>query len=131
MDSDQIPKLNVLGTEVAAVNFDQAVGRISDWLSDGKRGRFVSVVDVNCIMQSYRRREVRMAYRAADICVPDGMPLTWVGRLQGHSRMGRVYGPDLMLSLLGQVEGEQSGYDVCPADESDTSVVSICGMIFG
>jgi N-acetylglucosaminyldiphosphoundecaprenol N-acetyl-beta-D-mannosaminyltransferase len=30
---------------------------------------------------------------------PDGMPTVWVGHLQGHRGMGRVYGPDFMLEL--------------------------------
>ena len=33
------------------------------------------------------------------MCVPDGMPMVWVGRLYGHRQMRRVYGPDLMLEI--------------------------------
>jgi len=94
------PKLNVLGTGVAALNPESALKLISGWLSEEKIGRYVSVVDVHCIMQSRRRPEVREAYNAADACMPDGMPLTWVGRSRGRSAMSRVYGPDLMLSVL-------------------------------
>ena len=94
------PKINVLGTHVAAVNLDVAVRLLCEWLSDEAVGRYVCVTDVHCIMQSYRRLDVREAYRGADICVPDGMPLTWVGRLQGYGTMNRVYGPDLMLRML-------------------------------
>ena len=32
-------------------------------------------------------------------CVPDGMPTVWVGRLQGHRNMRRVYGPDYMMEM--------------------------------
>ena len=37
----------------------------------------------------------------------------------------------LTLKLVGPVEGEQAGYAVCPADQNNTSVVSVCGMVFG
>jgi len=37
----------------------------------------------------------------------------------------------LMLKLVGSVEGQRAGYAVCPADERNTSVVSVCGMVFG
>ena len=37
----------------------------------------------------------------------------------------------LMLRLLGSVEGQTVAYDQCPADQEDTSLVSICGMVFG
>jgi N-acetylglucosaminyldiphosphoundecaprenol N-acetyl-beta-D-mannosaminyltransferase len=33
------------------------------------------------------------------INTPDGMPTVWVGHLQGHHGMSRVYGPDFMLEL--------------------------------
>lgn len=35
------------------------------------------------------------------------------------------------LRLMGAVEGELVGYAHCPADDEGTSVVSICGMVFG
>jgi N-acetylglucosaminyldiphosphoundecaprenol N-acetyl-beta-D-mannosaminyltransferase len=95
-----LPKLNVLGTAVAALNPDAALRLITSWLSEETTGRYVSVVDVHCIMQSHRRPEVRKAYNSANACMPDGMPLTWVGRSRGYHTMSRVYGPDLMLALL-------------------------------
>jgi N-acetylglucosaminyldiphosphoundecaprenol N-acetyl-beta-D-mannosaminyltransferase len=117
-----LPKLNVLGTSVAALNPEAALRLITGWLSEETTGRYVSVVDVHCIMQSQRRREVREAYNSADACMPDGMPLTWVGRSRGHGAMSRVYGPDLMLALLELAS--KSGYsnfflggDVGVADE--------------
>lgn len=36
----------------------------------------------------------------------------------------------LALRLLGGAQGELLGYDQCPADEEDTSVVSITGIVF-
>ncbi len=100
MTSSRPPRINALGTRVAALNLDDAVRQIGDWLLEDTRGRYVCATDVHCIMESYRRPEVRRAYNAADLCVPDGMPLTWVGRLRGHRTMNRVYGPDLMLRVL-------------------------------
>ncbi len=37
----------------------------------------------------------------------------------------------LMLRLLGDVEGRALAYDQCPADQANSSWVSICGMVFG
>jgi hypothetical protein len=37
----------------------------------------------------------------------------------------------LMLRLLGDVEGQIVSYDQCPADQRNTSLVSVCGMVFG
>ena len=100
MSSLREPRINVLGTTVDALNLDQAIQQIREWLADDTTGRYVCVTDVHCIMQSYRRSDVRNAYNSASLCVPDGMPLTWMGRALGQRTMGRVYGPDLMLRLL-------------------------------
>ena len=35
----------------------------------------------------------------------------------------------LMLRYLGAVKGQSIAYDHCPADQKDTSLVSICGML--
>jgi hypothetical protein len=37
----------------------------------------------------------------------------------------------LMLRVLGDVEGQIVAYDQCPADQRNTSLVSVCGMVFG
>lgn len=37
----------------------------------------------------------------------------------------------LLLKHIGAAEGQRAGYAVCPADERNTSVVSIGGMVFG
>ncbi len=37
----------------------------------------------------------------------------------------------LTLRLLGDVEGQVVAYDQCPADQRNTSLVSVCGMVFG
>lgn len=37
----------------------------------------------------------------------------------------------LALRLLGDTEGQIVSYDQCPADEKGTSLVSVCGMVFG
>ena len=97
-----IPQIDVLGIKVAAIDLEIAVNVIAEWLNSGDTSRYVCVTDVHCIMQGSRRRDVRDAYKNAAICVPDGMPLTWVGRLRGYRTMNRVYGPDLMLSLLSK-----------------------------
>jgi N-acetylglucosaminyldiphosphoundecaprenol N-acetyl-beta-D-mannosaminyltransferase len=101
MTNDRPPSINALGTRVAALNLDDTVRLVGAWLREDTTGRYICATDVHCIMESFRRPEVRRAYNSADLCVPDGMPLTWLGRLRGNRSMNRVYGPDLMLRLLG------------------------------
>ena len=100
LSGEAISDVNVLGTRIAAVNLETAVGRIGEWLSQEATGRYVCVTGVHGVMESRRDPEIRSIHNSAAACVPDGMPMTWVGRIHGHSDMGRVYGPDLMLRML-------------------------------
>jgi N-acetylglucosaminyldiphosphoundecaprenol N-acetyl-beta-D-mannosaminyltransferase len=50
-------------------------------------------------MEARRDAPLREAINQALLSVPDGMPTVWVGRLQGHRYMRRVFGPDLMAEL--------------------------------
>jgi N-acetylglucosaminyldiphosphoundecaprenol N-acetyl-beta-D-mannosaminyltransferase len=50
-------------------------------------------------MEAHRDPEVRQALNHALMNVPDGMPMSWVGHLQGFRNMDRVFGPDLMMAM--------------------------------
>jgi len=100
MTETNVSHVNVLGTRVAAFNLETAVDQIDEWVSQEETGRYVCVTGVHGVMESLRDPEVRRVHNSATACVPDGMPMTWVGRYHGHQDMDRVYGPDLMLSLL-------------------------------
>ena len=108
MTETNVPHVNVLGTRIAAFNLETAVDQIDGWISLEETGRYVCVTGVHGVMESLRDPEVRRVHNSASACVPDGMPMTWVGRFHGHQDMDRVYGPDLMLSLLDLAE--QKGY---------------------
>ncbi len=75
-----------------------ACATIEDAVADGIRG-YVCVTGVHGIMEARRDASFRDILARALLVVPDGMPTVWVGRLQGHSSMQRVFGPDLMLEL--------------------------------
>ena len=100
------PPVNILGTGISALNMSSAVNLIEEWICDGATGRYVCVTGVHGVMEGFRNIVIREAHNAADACVPDGMPMTWIGRLHGRRNMNRVYGPDLMLALLEKSAAE-------------------------
>lgn len=99
-DNHAFARINVLGCRIAALDLASAVALIEGWVKSDKRGRYVCVTGVHGIMESLADERIRRIHNRADCCVPDGMPLTWIGRLRGHAGMDRVYGPDLLLELL-------------------------------
>lgn len=62
---------------------------------------YVVVATVHTIMEAHDNEPVRSAVSGAGIVTPDGMPLVIAGKLRGL-KIGRVYGPDLMLSIFAR-----------------------------
>lgn len=91
-------RVNVLGVGVSAINMDQALGEIDDWVAEGRRG-YVCVCNVHSVMECQRSDELRRIFNRAGLVTPDGVPLVWLGR-RHYPGMARVYGPDLMLAEL-------------------------------
>ena len=91
--------VNILGVPIAAVNLEQAAAEIEGWIRRDQK-TFITVTGVHGIMESQREEQVKRIHQAAGMCVPDGMPTVWVGRLYGYRGMDRVYGPDLMLEMM-------------------------------
>jgi N-acetylglucosaminyldiphosphoundecaprenol N-acetyl-beta-D-mannosaminyltransferase len=91
-------RANVLGVGVHAINMDIAVRVIDAAIANGQKG-YVCVTGVHGVMESQTDPTFRKILHTALLVTPDGMPTVWVGKLQGYSRMDRVYGPDLMLEV--------------------------------
>jgi len=93
------PRANVLGIGVSACNLPEATNLILEAIRRGEHG-YITVTGVHGVMEAQRDPELRRIFNSAWMVTPDGMPMTWVGRLQGHKQMDRVYGPDLMLEIF-------------------------------
>src|ERR1035438_7483546 len=92
------PRCNVLGVHVSSINMDEAAELSDCHIQSGGRG-YVCVTGVHGVMEAQADPELRSILNRSFMTTPDGMPTVWVGRVQGHSRMSRVYGPDYMLRM--------------------------------
>lgn len=92
------PRVNILGVGISAINLQQAVQSVEGWIA-ARDAQYVNVCTVHTIMECQRDARLRRAVNASGLSTPDGMPLVWLGLLQGHRHVSRVYGPDLMLAL--------------------------------
>jgi N-acetylglucosaminyldiphosphoundecaprenol N-acetyl-beta-D-mannosaminyltransferase len=66
---------------------------------EARQRTYACTCPVYTLMQGHERHEVRAALNGADWVTPDGMPVVWALRWLGARRVGRVYGPDLLLAL--------------------------------
>jgi N-acetylglucosaminyldiphosphoundecaprenol N-acetyl-beta-D-mannosaminyltransferase len=89
---------DVLGVEVSAVDLEQAVDLADQWVMAGKPG-YICMTGVHGVMEAKSDPDFRGILNRAVLNAPDGMPMTWVGRLQGFRAMDRVFGPDFMAAV--------------------------------
>jgi N-acetylglucosaminyldiphosphoundecaprenol N-acetyl-beta-D-mannosaminyltransferase len=94
----KVPRANILGVGVSALNMAMALEIIEGWI-ERREPHYVCVTGVHGVMESQRDGELRRIHNRAGLVTPDGMPLVWLSRLQGFHHVERVYGPDLMLAL--------------------------------
>jgi N-acetylglucosaminyldiphosphoundecaprenol N-acetyl-beta-D-mannosaminyltransferase len=94
----EIPRVNVLGVGVSALNLDTATAALADAAARRVKG-YVCVTGVHGVSEAQSDPELRAILNSALLNTPDGMPMVWMGRLQGFRDMSRVYGPDLMLRI--------------------------------
>jgi len=101
-------RINVLGVGISVLTLDSAAEAVFETLALGQRG-YITVTGVHGVSECQGDAQLRQIHNRSLLTTPDGMPMTWMGRLQGvdKAEMDRVYGPDLMLRIIdqGQTEG--------------------------
>lgn len=73
-------------------------------LAHAGEGAYVCFGTVHMIMESHDSPEFGAKVNAADLIVPDGMPLVWMHRLRGRKNAARVRANDLMILLCEYAE---------------------------
>jgi N-acetylglucosaminyldiphosphoundecaprenol N-acetyl-beta-D-mannosaminyltransferase len=93
-----IPNVDILGVKVSAVDLPKAVLLADRAISSGMSG-YICVTGVHGVMEAQKDPEFRRILNNAMINTPDGMPMSWIGWMNGFREMDRVYGPEFMLAL--------------------------------
>jgi N-acetylglucosaminyldiphosphoundecaprenol N-acetyl-beta-D-mannosaminyltransferase len=94
----EIPRIDVLGVGISAINMDVAVAELARWVAEGEQ-HYVCVTGVHGVMESQSDHELLKIHNRSGLTTPDGMPMVWAGKRAGAEDMSRVYGPDLMLEI--------------------------------
>jgi N-acetylglucosaminyldiphosphoundecaprenol N-acetyl-beta-D-mannosaminyltransferase len=55
-------------------------------------------------MEAQQDLSLKSVFAEATLVAPDGMPTVWMGHLRGFKTMQRVFGPDLMVDIIGSSE---------------------------
>jgi len=108
LQGSRFATFDVLGVPVAAVQIPDVIRQVGCWIQACDAGHFITVTGMHGVMEAHHDAEFRQVLDAADLNVPDGMPLVWLARLRGHRLARRVYGPELMSAVCD--DGVARGY---------------------
>jgi N-acetylglucosaminyldiphosphoundecaprenol N-acetyl-beta-D-mannosaminyltransferase len=86
----------VLGVKVNAIQIPDVVAEMEDWIREREGCHFIAVTGMHGVTEAQHDVRFKRILNSADLVVPDGMPLVWLGRRHGYSLKRRVYGPELM-----------------------------------
>src|SRR5580692_47854 len=77
------PSYVVLGVRVDAVQIPDVVSRMEEWIKRRDACRYIAVTDMHSLMQAQHAETFKKILLDADLVVPDGFPLVWLGRRKG------------------------------------------------
>ena len=99
IDKGQIPTCNIMGVNIAAINME--------WLLDFTEknikelsGDYLCVSNVHTTVTSYDDPDYCAVQNGGIMAIPDGGPLSTVGRKRGFQNMERTTGPSYMGEIL-------------------------------
>jgi N-acetylglucosaminyldiphosphoundecaprenol N-acetyl-beta-D-mannosaminyltransferase len=109
LDTD---RANILGVGVHAIDIEVATSILAKHVKEGRKG-YVCLVGVHGVMEARRDHGLRTVFAEATLVAPDGMPTVWMGHMQGHSRMQRIFGPELMVEIFKREEFRNYVHFLC------------------
>lgn len=95
VDKSNIPVCNILGVNIAAINIEWVIKYINKNIKE-LTGDYICVSNVHTTVISYEDSNYRAIQNSGIMAIPDGGPLSSIGRKRGHLTMERVTGPSLM-----------------------------------
>jgi N-acetylglucosaminyldiphosphoundecaprenol N-acetyl-beta-D-mannosaminyltransferase len=96
-------RFRVLGVRVDAVQISKVIQQMEAWIQRHDACHFIAVTGMHGVMEAQHNDGFKHVLNSADLVVPDGMPLVWLGRLRGFPVRRRVYGPELMMTFCQEM----------------------------
>jgi len=107
MKSNITSKFNVLGVGISPVQIPDVIAQMESWIAERRGCRSIAVTGMHGVTEAQHDPSFKEVLNAADLVVPDGMPLVWLARTRGFLLKRRVYGPELMITFCEQCGGKR------------------------
>lgn len=99
IEKSTIPTVNILGVNIAAINMSWLLDFINRNIKD-LRGDYICVSNVHTTVLASENEDYKAIQNGGILAIPDGGPLSTLGRYRGASLMERTTGPSFLLEIL-------------------------------
>lgn len=99
VNKDAIPTCTILGVKIAAINMEWLINYINSHIKD-LGGDYICVSNVHTTVTAYENSDYCKIQNGGVMAIPDGGPLSTVGRRLGYKNMRRTTGPGLMEEIF-------------------------------
>lgn len=100
IDKGDIPICTILGVNIAAIDMDWLLKYLKKNVrsKDGNRlaGDYICVANVHTTVTAYDNHDYRSIQNGGLMAIPDGGPLSSIGKKRGYSSINRITGPSFM-----------------------------------
>ncbi|MEG0020770.1 MAG: WecB/TagA/CpsF family glycosyltransferase [Oscillospiraceae bacterium] len=96
-------RINIIGVPISAVNMESAMGEISGNLDVAKE-KYICASNVHTTVMARENPNYLEVQRDSFLTLPDGKPLSVVGKKRGAVEMGQVRGLDLMKNIFSNCQ---------------------------
>ncbi len=99
IDKSSIPTCNILGVNIAAIDMEWLLEFTKKNIKD-LSGDYMCVANVHTTISAYEDAAYKSIQNNGIMAIPDGGPLSSVGRKRGYKKMDRIAGPSYMIEIL-------------------------------
>lgn len=99
VDKSAIPTVNILGVDIAAIDMDWLIKFTQENIKE-LSGDYICVSNVHTTVMVSEYEEYKAVQNGGILAIPDGGPLSSVGRKRGATGMKRTTGPSYMGEML-------------------------------
>lgn len=100
-------RVNIIDVQISNTNLKDLIEEIMIFI-EKKETNYICVSNVHTTVEARKDKNFRKIVNESFMSIPDGMPLTWIGKLKGHKSMSRTTGPDVMDEIFKL--SQQKGY---------------------
>lgn len=96
-------RASVIGAPIDAIGWISALDLVARW-AGARQARYVCFCNAHSVVTARGDATLAGAIAAADLALPDGMPVAWMMRRAGFGHQPRINGPDFMYKCCALAE---------------------------